>query len=80
MFNNLANGYDKVYAFSLFGSFDTATLNGSSGQRQTHLDRQLLRPRHPTTLQQATSFRTVIVNAGTGTDTATLQDSAGNDL
>ncbi len=33
----------------------------------------------PTTLQQATGFRTVIVNAGAGTDIATLQDSAGND-
>jgi hypothetical protein len=29
----------------------------------------------PTTLQQLTGFRTVIVNAGTGADTATLDDT-----
>ncbi len=79
VFNNLANGYDKVYAFSLFGSFDTATLNGSSGNDKLTSIANYSVLVTPTTLQQATSFRTVIVNAGTGTDTATLQDSAGND-
>jgi hypothetical protein len=34
----------------------------------------------PTTLQQATGFRTVIVNAGTGADRASLYDSTGNDI
>ncbi len=27
VFNNIANGYDRVYAFNYFGGFDTATLS-----------------------------------------------------
>ncbi len=79
VFNNVANGYDKVYAFNYFGGFDTATLNGSSSNdRLTSLVNYSVLVT-PTTLQQATGFRTVIVNAGTGTDTATLQDSTSSD-
>ncbi len=79
VFNNIANGYDQVYAFNYFGGFDTATLNGSSGNdRLTSINNYSVLVT-PSTLQQATGFRTVIVNAGAGTDTATLQDSAGND-
>jgi hypothetical protein len=79
VFNNIANGYDKVYAFSLFGGFDTATLNGSSGDDRLTSIASYSALVTPTTLQQATGFRTVIVNAGTGNDIATLQDSLGND-
>ncbi len=79
VFNNIANGYDRVYAFNYFGGFDTATLNGSSGNdRLTSIANYSVLVT-PTTLQQAIGFRTVIVNAGTGTDTATLQDSTGSD-
>ncbi len=63
--------------FNYFGGFDTATLNGSSGNdRLTSINNYSVLVT-PTTLQQATGFRTVIVNAGSGTDTATLQDSTG---
>ncbi|MBL8829813.1 MAG: hypothetical protein JNM18_22730, partial [Planctomycetaceae bacterium] len=79
VFTNIANGYDRVYAFNYFGGFDTATLNGSSGNDKLSSINNYSVLVTPTTLQQATGFRTVIVNAGTGTDTATLQDSAGND-
>ncbi len=79
VFSNIANGYDRVYAFNHLGGFDTATLNGSSGNdRLTSLVNYSVLVT-PTTLQQATGFRTVIVNAGTGNDTATLQDSTGSD-
>ncbi len=79
VFNNIANGYDRVYAFNYFGGFDTATLNGSSGNDKLTSINNYSVLVTPSTLQQATGFRTVIVNAGTGTDTATLQDSPGND-
>ncbi|MBL8827624.1 MAG: hypothetical protein JNM18_11660 [Planctomycetaceae bacterium] len=79
VFNNIANGYDRVYAFNYFGGFDTATLNGSSGNDKLTSVANYSVLVTPTTLQQATGFRTVIVNAGTGNDTATLQDSTGND-
>jgi hypothetical protein len=79
VFNNIANGYDRVYAFNYFGGFDTATLNGSSGNdRLTSINNYSVLVT-PTTLQQATGFRTVIVNAGAGNDTATMHDSPGND-
>ncbi len=63
VFNNIANGYDRVYAFNYFGGFDTATLNGSSGNdRLTSIANYSVLVT-PTTLQQAIGFRTVIVNA-----------------
>lgn len=69
----------KLYSFSAFGVLDTATLNGNSGNdKLTSLVVHSVLVT-PSTLQQATGSRTVIVNAGTGTDTATLQDSTGSD-
>ncbi|MBL8827191.1 MAG: hypothetical protein JNM18_09410, partial [Planctomycetaceae bacterium] len=79
VFNNIANGYDKVYAFNYFGGFDTATLTGSSGNDRLTAVANFSVIVTPTTLQQATGFRTVTINAGAGTDVATLQDSLGSD-
>ncbi len=79
VFNNIANDYDKVYAFNYFGGFDTATLNGSSGIDRLYSAVNISVLTTPTTLQQAAGFRTVIVNAGAGSDLATLQDSTGKD-
>ncbi len=79
VFNNIANGYDRVYAFSYFGGFDTATLNGSNGNDRLTSVATYSVLVTPTILQQATGFRTVIVNALSGNDIATLNDATGND-
>ncbi len=76
VFENVAVGYDRVYAFSKFGGVDTATLNGSNGNdRLTSLANYSVLVT-PTTTQQATGFNSVIVNAGGGNDVASLYDSS----
>lgn len=78
-FNNIASGYDQVYAFQYFGGSDTATLNGSSGNDTLTALQSYSVIATAATLQQATGFSTVIVNAGAGVDTASLYDAVGND-
>ncbi|MBL8825672.1 MAG: peptidylprolyl isomerase [Planctomycetaceae bacterium] len=79
VFENVAVGYDRVYAFNYFGGRDTATLNGSSGNdRLTSLANYSVLVT-PTTYQQVIGFHSVSVNAGGGNDTATLYDSIGVD-
>lgn len=81
-FSNTVNNYAQVYAWNYFGGNDTAILNGSGGNdvaaniggtpRYAILSSGSL-------IQQALLFHSVVVNGGAGTDSATLEDFAGND-
>jgi hypothetical protein len=75
-FDYRANGYTRVYAYHTRGN-DTATLTGTASNDRVSGSTAFVLLSTGSFIQKAFNFSTVIVNAGT--DTATLDDSTGND-